>query len=159
MTNLDCLVVAQPYASLIANGHKRWEFRSYEAKHTGKIGIAASHTMPWQTKSFDLNRISVGLPRGVVLATAELVDTFYVTSDDLKNNITEPSEITLIGQKLKTYGEPIGEPIEDVKIAIANKSWSSYAWVLENVQPLELPIMYVRSNTSTRTTWVKVEVP
>ena len=80
MTNLRCLVVAQPYASLIASGHKRWEFRAYEAKYSGRIGIAASHTTPWRTRNFDLNRISVGLPRGVVLATADLIDTFFVTS-------------------------------------------------------------------------------
>src|SRR2546425_522823 len=63
---LDCLIVQQPYASLIASGFKRWEFRGYETKKTGEIGIAASNSQPLQTKNLELNRIRYLLPTGVV---------------------------------------------------------------------------------------------
>ena len=157
MMSLQCLIVAQPYASLIASGHKRWEFRSYEPKQSGRIGIAASNTMPWQTKNMSLNRISSHLPRGVVLATADLVNSFFVTSEDLKKKITPPVEIILERQKIITYAEPIGEPLEDVKGAIASKNWNSYAWVLESVRLLDSPIPFQRN--STRSTWITVDIP
>lgn len=157
MTRLQCLVVAQPYASLITGGHKRWEFRSYEPKQTGTIGIAASNTPPWRTRNLDLNSIASRLPRGVVLGTADLVTAFFVTSEDLKKKITSPVEITLEGQRIVTYSEPIGEPIEDVNGAIASKNWNSFAWILENVRPLDSPIPFQRNGT--RSTWVTADIP
>jgi hypothetical protein len=157
MTTLECLVVAQPYASLIAVGHKRWEFRSYDSKKSGRIGIAASNTAPWPTRNLELNRISSLLPRGVVLATAELVTSFFVTSEDLKKKVTPPVEIDLKGHKIITYGEPIGEPVEDVNGAIADRNWRSFAWLFENVKTLDPLIPFVR--TGARSTWATVEVP
>jgi hypothetical protein len=156
MTTLNCLIVAQPYASLIAQGYKRWEFRNYSSKVTGKIGIAASNGKPWSTRNFRLNRIAPFLPRGAVLATAELTTSLYVTSADLQKKTTEPVEIDLKGHKIKTYGEPIGEPLEDVNNAIAARNWRSYAWVLKDVELLEKPIPFIRSG---RSTWVTVEIP
>lgn len=156
MTTLDCLIVAQPYASLIAVGHKRWEFRRYETKKSGKIGIAASNGAPWPTRNLELNRIAPYLPRGVVLATAEMVTSLYVTSADLKKKTTPPFEINLEDHKIVTYGEPIGEPLEDVNRAIADNDWRSYAWILKNVKLLERPIPFVRSG---RSTWVTVDIP
>ena len=146
----------QPYASLIAVGFKRWEFRSYETKKAGEIGIAASNAEPLLTKNDELNRIRYLLPSGVVLATAKLVTSFYLTADDLKQYLGEPVEVNLHGQVAKTLGEPIGEPIEDVKYASDNSKWNSFAWMLEDVKPLEKPVPFARDSQST---WISVEVP
>lgn len=156
MVLLQCLVVAQPYASLIANGYKRWEFRSYDSKRTGKIGIAASGAEPWPTKNVDLNKISYLLPRGVVIATAELVTSFFVTSEDLKKKITMPVQVELHGVHIATCGEPIGEPLEDVNAAIADRNWRSFAWFLEKVKPLDPPVPFERNG---RSTWITVDLP
>lgn len=156
MTRIPCLIVVQPYASLIVHGQKRWEFRTYDPKKTGKIGIAASNAPPWHTRNTALNRVSQSLPRGVVLGTADLVSSFFVTSDDLKKRITDPIEIMLQGQKITTYAEPIGEPIEDVDSAINAKSWNRFAWVLDNIQAMEHPILFQRMG---RSTWVDVDIP
>ena len=82
---MQCLIIRQPYASLIAFGKKRWEFRGYDTKKHGLIGIAASHNEPLQTLNEDLNEIAYVFPRGVVLALAELVTSFYVKNEDLKS--------------------------------------------------------------------------
>lgn len=152
--DLDCLIVRQPYASLIAYGLKRWEFRGYDTKKTGRIGLAASNTAPLETRSKELNSILHTLPLGVVLATAELSDSFFVTSSDLKKFISEPVVVNLHGHLVKTLGEPIGEPIEDVLAATANPRWESFCWLLENVNLLQNPIPFKRLS---RSTWVSVE--
>ena len=153
--NMDCLIVRQPYASLIAFGFKRWEFRSYDTKKTGEIGIAASKAQPFETKNLELNRISHLLPRGVVLATAELVTSFFAASNDLKQFISEPVTANINGYSIKTLGEPIGEPVEDVTAAASNPRWQSFSWLLGNVKPLKTPIPFEQTSQST---WVSVNM-
>jgi len=155
MVATQCLVVVQPYASLIAFGCKRWEFRSYESKKMGKIGIAASNVGPWPTRNLELNKISYLFPRGVVLATAHLVASFFVTSEDLKKKLTSPVQINLHGYSIVTCGEPIGEPLEDINKAAADRNWHSFAWVLEDVKPLKRPVSFERDG---RSTWVTVDI-
>jgi hypothetical protein len=151
MPQLECLIVRQPYASLIASGYKRWEFRSYDTKKDGTIGIAASNTDPLRTKNNDLNRIIHLLPRGVVLATAKLATSFFVTSEDLKQFIGEPKKVVLSGNEIMTLGEPLGEPIEDVTAAVKNTQWQSFCWLLEDVKPLSKSIPFERDSQSTFT--------
>lgn len=156
MAELDCLIVRQPYTSLIAFGKKRWEFRSYPTKKSGKIGIASSPYEPWQTVSPELNKVSHLFSRGVILATANLVTSFYVTASDLKRNITGPVQVKIHGKIINTCDKPIGEPIEDVNNAIQKKGWESFAWLLEDVKVLNKPRPFKK--TSPKSTWVRVEM-
>src|SRR5437764_490987 len=98
---MQCLIVRQPYASLIAFGKKRWEFRNREIKKRGLVGIAASPNEPYRTWSDELNRVAPLFPRGVVLATAEMITSFYITGQDLKAVLTEPIEVMLHGNSEK----------------------------------------------------------
>ena len=147
---LSCLLIQQPYASLIAFGKKRWEFRSYETKKRGIIGIAASPSSVLSTKNASLNSVSHLFPRGVLLATANLVNCFYVTSADLRRVMTEPVEVNIHGHDLLTLDCPIGEPKEDVERAANSKYWESYVWELDEVKPLSNPI---NVNKRSRSTW------
>lgn len=154
---LDCLVVRQPYASLIALGHKRWEFRKYDSRKRGiTIGIAASPNNPLTTQNIVLNRFKNKFPRGVVLATGRLVTSFFITSADLKAKMTDPVFTNIHGLDLPTLQEPIGEPLEDVSNAIKDPGWQQYAWLIDNVKPLKEPIPLPKLQ---RSTWIKVEVP
>lgn len=153
MSELDCLIVRQPYASLIAFGKKRWEFRRYDTKKRGPIGIVASQGEPWVTFSSELNKILYLMPRGVVLATAELATSFFVTNKDLESNRGKPVMVKLHGNEIITLNEPIGEPPEDVDRAIENQEWESFVWLLESVKPLRSPVTIDRKPGST---WTKV---
>ena len=153
--SLNCLLVQQPYASLIVFGKKRWEFRSYETRKRGRIGIAASPSSVLTTKSKSLNAVSHSFPRGVVLGTANLVNCFYVTAADLKKAMTEPVTIHLHGHEFLTLDCPIGEPIEDVKEAVNSNYWESYAWQLEDIKQLPNQINIVRRS---RSTWILAEL-
>ena len=156
MRTLSCLIVRQPYASLIAFGKKRWEFRSYPTKKEGIIGIASSPSEKLRTLDPELNRVSGLFPRGVVLATANLVTSFYVTASDLESKKTNPIPVKLHRAIVHTCDEPLGEPIIDVDNAIKNKGWESFAWLLEDVRVLEDPVPFNR--TASRSTWVAVDI-
>ena len=134
---MQCLIIQQPYASLITFGHKKWEFRSYDTKPKPMIGIAASPSNYLSTYSEELNRAKYSFPRGVVLGTAELVTSFLLTNKNLAKLISQPVNITLHGKTVQTLPEPLGEPIEDVKRASANPNWKSYVWQLDNIKPLK----------------------
>jgi len=153
---MQCLIIQQPYASLIAFGHKRWEFRSYETKPKAVIGIAASPSSILGTHNDQLNLAARTFPRGVILATAELVTSFYITNKDLAGLISDTVEVNIHGNKLRTLPEPIGEPIEDVKLAATNPNWSSYAWQLDKIKILKEPVPFQKISQST---WVNVEIP
>jgi len=156
MPSVSCLLVQQPYASLIVFGRKRWEFRSYEAKRRGCIGIAASPSSVLMTKDFALNKISGMFPRGVVIGTANLVNCFYVTRNDLLKQDHTTVRLTIHGNEITTLDAPIGEPERDVTEAAESSSWGSFAWELENIKPLNAPIPFVKQS---RSTWFSVELP
>lgn len=153
---LDCLIVQQPYASLISFGKKRWEFRSYDTNRRGIIGIAASPSPVFRVVSWDLNKIAGLMPRGVVLSVVDIDNSFFVTGEDLKGNLSSEVEVNLHGHKTVTLDEPIGEPREDVERAIQSATWESYVWLMKNVRPLKKPIPFVRTS---RSTWVTIEIP
>ena len=153
---LDCLIIQQPYASLIAYGKKKWEFRNYDTKKSGLIGIAASPSQNLSTLNPNLNAAVTHFPKGVILATAELAGSFFVTSSDLELVCTDPIKLSIHGHEFLLYDEPLGEPIEDVQHAIGKNNWKSHAWLLENIMPLNEPISFTRQGQST---WTKVDVP
>ena len=154
MTLLSCLLIQQPYASLIAFGRKRWEFRSYEIKKRGTIGIAASPSSVLSTLSPSLNQVSHLFPRGSLLATAKVVNCFYATGADLKKVMTASVTLSIHGQEVTTLDSPIGEPEEDVEAAANSSTWESFVWELEDVNPVPSPIPVEKKS---RSTWVSVD--
>jgi hypothetical protein len=154
MTTLSCLLIQQPYASLIAFGRKRWEFRSYEIKKRGTIGIAASPSSVLSTLNPSLNQVSHLFPRGSLLATAKIVNCFYATGSDLKKAMSAPVILSIHGQEVTTLDSPIGEPKEDVEAAANSSTWESYVWELEGVTPVPNP---VRIEKKSRSTWVSID--
>lgn len=153
---MDCLLVRQPYASLIAYGVKRWEYRTYNCAKRGLICIGSSRGEPLKTGDPFLNSISDYFPRGFVLAVGVLVDSRPVTGEDLKRAFKGEKTVRLDGHNVVTAAEPLGEPKYDIHAAIKDKSWNRYAWVLENVSPLKTitPI----ANTLSGSSWTKVEL-
>jgi hypothetical protein len=95
------------------------------------------------------------LPRGVLLATANLVNCFYATGADLKKAVTDSITVNIHGHEILTLDSPIGEPKEDVEEATSSNHWESYVWELDKVEPLLNPIPIVKESHST---WVLVDL-
>lgn len=153
---LDCLIIRQPFASLIAYGPKRWEFRSYNSRKRGPICIASSKGPPLKTTSEELNEASKTFPRGFVLATAILKDSFLANRKNLSTVLTEEKTVCLHKCNLKVAAEPLGEPLKDILTSISDRKWQMYVWRLSNVTPLRKPFVLTGTHVST---WGKVELP
>ena len=112
---MKVLTVKQPYASLIANKYKKYEFRSWKTKYRGELYIHAG-------KGIDKNRINIfsdyniEYPSGYIIAKANLVDCILV--DDKMDE-----ELRKINPKVYSTNH-VGY----------------YAWKLENIEILKEPI-------------------
>jgi len=156
LKELDCLIVRQPYASLIAYGSKRWEFRNHKCQKRGTICIASSRGTPLNTGDSFLNSISKKFPRGFALAVAALKDSYVVTSQDLKEVFKGRETVRIDGYNIETAAKPLGEPVYDIQRAIKDQGWKRHAWILEDVTSLKtiIPLQNLKSGS----TWTKVEL-
>ena len=144
---MKAITILQPWASLIACGAKKIETRGWATKYRGPIAIHAGKSTtlsPWSgefsTKTRDAivsmlwpeardNRyVSITdsweeLPRGKVIAVADLVDCVQVVGfDDFANApILDRKEWLLQNANEVAFG--------DYRVG-------RYAWLLENVRPI-----------------------
>lgn len=121
---MKALSLTQPWATLVAIGTKRIETRSWQTSFRGRIYIHAAKKFPrWaqdlaqETQPFAdvLNRPNEELPRGALVAIANLV-SIYRTETDI---MMDPQE--------RAFGD---------------YTPGRFAWVLEDVEPLQHPIPY-----------------
>lgn len=76
---MKAITITQPWATLIALGHKRIETRSWVTNYRGPIAIHAAKGFPVSARRFaeierSIGRVPASLPCGAVVATARLVD-------------------------------------------------------------------------------------
>lgn len=109
---MKAVTVKQPYASLIRDGIKKYEFRNLNTSYRGQIFIHASK----QDNPIAMiihEHLDLDYPRSKVIAVANLVDCLEF-NDDLRERLISENQI--------------------------NYSYSTcshkYAWVLEDVKPI-----------------------
>lgn len=126
---MKAITLIQPWASLVAIGAKEYETRSWTTNYRGPIAIHASKgfpkacqelcdTEPFRSilrRAWGTGNWEDALPRGMVIATAQLVD------------------IRLIGSALRTHILVSGKPSE---LEFGDYTTGRYAWRLADVQPL-----------------------
>ena len=119
---MKVLSLTEPYATLIKNGIKTIETRSWKTNYRGKLYIHASSTkIPKTFKEnkelmslVDINKLNYGN----IICSCELIDCIQMTDDfvsDIKNN------------KMLEYITGI-------------YSKGRYAWILSNIEILDNPI-------------------
>lgn len=128
---MRAITLRQPWASLIGRG-KSNETRSWRTSHRGPLAIHAAKTFPIEAMRFCLNPrvaetlapLRMGdiplekcLPRGAVVAVAELVDCFQI-----------PSLV------------PHGLRLSDNERVFGAYAPGRWVWVLENVRFVDPPI-------------------
>ena len=110
---MKVLTIKQPWASLIIDGYKIYEFRSWKTNYRGKIGIHAGLSSENINDFKDYNLI---YKKGFIIGEATIVDCILVDekfNNDLKKIDPKVYKHNLVGQ---------------------------YAWKLENVVKYEEPI-------------------
>lgn len=113
---MKVLTIKEPWASLIIEGYKNYEFRSWKTNYRGKILIHAGLNIEKNNlvkfKDYDIN-----IQKGKIIGEAMLTDCVKVTEDFQKE---------LLKKDKIVYGQ------SDHAI--------DYAWKLENVIKYEEPI-------------------
>ena len=113
---MKALTIKEPWASLIINGYKKYEFRSWKTHYRGKILI---HTGQKIEKKMlpRFQKYNVKYTEGAIIGEAELVDCILV-DENFQN-------------KLRKIDETIYARSNHIE---------KYAWKLENVKKYDKPI-------------------
>jgi len=107
---MKVLTIREPWASLIVNGYKEYEFRSWKTNYRGKILIHAG--LKLDTKDIKrFKKYNLEYQKGVIIGEADLVDCILVDRK-FKRNLRK---INPIVYKRSNYDE-------------------TYAWKLENIK-------------------------
>ncbi len=113
---MKVITIKQPFATLIAEGLKRYEFRTWKTKYRGDILIHAGKSVDKKAmKKF----ASLGLsyPTGCILAKAHLSDCVLV-DNQLRRDLEQENRLVYSGL------------IEDL-------DWSGYGFLMDNVCKIE----------------------
>lgn len=112
---MKALTIKQPYASLIVNGYKEYEFRTWKTNYRGKLLIHAGLTL----EPLLLNKIesyNIEYTKGAIIGEVELTDCILVDET--------------LDKKLRKLNPNI----------YANDHVNMYAWKLENIKKYDKPI-------------------
>lgn len=114
--NMKVLTIKEPWATLIIDGYKKYEFRSWKTNYRGKILIHAGLTLEKDNfKRFKDYNLDVS--KGEIIGEAELVDCILVD-------------------------EKFNQELLNIDPIVYGKSnhIMTYAWKLENVKKYETKI-------------------
>lgn len=108
---MKVLTLKQPWATLVAEGIKRYEFRSWKTNYRGKILIHAGSGIDKEAmKKFA--GLNLTFPSKKILAEVEIVDCLFL-DDELNKKI-----------------------ISENNIAYGNKKREGYAWMLDDIKKI-----------------------
>lgn len=108
---LKVLTLRQPWATLVSEGIKRYEFRSWETKYRGKVLIHAGAGIDKEDMKKYKN-VNLEFPSKKILAVVEIEDCLEL-DEELNNKI-----------------------ISENNIAYGNKVRTGYAWKLNNIKKI-----------------------
>ena len=112
---MKVLTVKQPFASLIANGYKTYEFRSWKTKYRGELYIHAGKGV--DKKCMDMVKdYNLDYPSGYIIAKVNLTDCILV-DDEFNEKLNKDNP--------KVY---------------THDYTGYYAWCLEDIKILNNPI-------------------
>lgn len=108
---MKVLTLKQPWATLVAEGIKKYEFRSWKTKYRGKLLIHAGSGI--DKKELDkYKNLGYEFPKSKIIACVDLVDCLELDENLNKQIIAEDN------------------------IAHGSKIRTGYAWKLENVKKI-----------------------
>ena len=114
---MKVITVKQPFATLIAEGLKEYEFRTWRTKFRGDILIHAGKGI--DKKAMErYKHLNLDYPSGKIIAKATITDCLYV-DDNLKEELQEKDPVVYYG------------------ILQKESNWDGYGFKLENIEKIE----------------------
>ena len=112
---MKVLTIKQPFASLIAEGYKEYEFRTWKTKYRGPLLIHAGLGVDKESmKRYE--KLNLNYPKGKIIAKVNLTDCIEV-DNNLKSKLKEKNYLVYQGA--------------------INSNKKEYALKLENVEKIE----------------------
>ena len=110
---MKVITVKQPFASLIAEGIKEYEFRTWKTKYRGEILIHAGKGIDKKAmKKFE--KYNLDYPSGCIIAKANLVDCVEI-NDETRQILDQKDSLVYSSIIKHTEWEGYGFKMEDVK--------------------------------------------
>ena len=111
MLYMKALTVKEPWASLIINGYKEYEFRSWKTNYRGRILIHAGLTLEEDaSKNFKDYNLNYG--KGEIIGEATLIDCILVT-DKLEEDLYKLNPLVYAKSK---HSRVYAWKLEDIKV-------------------------------------------
>ena len=115
---MKALTIKQPWATLIMQGDKRFEFRSWQTKYRGELLIHAGKSVDKEAIKRLEKYLPENLPLGKILGKVRLVDCIKMSPEFKEMLLKENNEIYTKSSFQENYGwqvtdiEVFEEPIE-----------------------------------------------
>lgn len=145
ITTMKAITIWQPWASLKACGAKEFETRGWKTKYRGPIAIHAavlfnnSFPKEFSDASHEALRKNLPgftymyeLPRGAIIATAELIGCWEI--DSIQEMDGAPWETGYWGDRQIWYD------VSEQELLFGDWTPGRYAWEFANMRMLETPI-------------------
>lgn len=107
--NMKVLTIREPWASLIINGYKKYEFRSWKTNYRGKLLIHAGKAID-KNMLYIANKYNVKINPGNILGEVEITDCIKV-DDEFNNYLKKDNSLVYHG----VYKDSYAWKIENVK--------------------------------------------
>lgn len=117
---MKVITVKQPFATLIAEGLKEYEFRTWKTKHRGDILIHAGKGIDKKAmKRYE--HLNLDYPSGCIIAKVTITDCIFI-DDNMKKVLKDKNPLVYYG-------------------IINDDNWKGYGFKLENVEKVKpIPI-------------------
>ena len=102
--NMKVLTIKQPWATLIIQGDKRFEFRSWKTKYRGELLIHAGKGIDKEAAKRLEKYLPKELPIGKILGKGTLVHCIKMSPDFKEKLLKENSEIYTKSSFQENYG-------------------------------------------------------
>ncbi len=109
---MKVLTIKQPWATLIMQGYKRFEFRSWQTKYRGDLLIHAGKGIDKEAMKRLAKYLPEKLSRGEILGKVTLVDCIKMTTEFKGMLLKENADI----YTKSSFSENYGWQLEDVEV-------------------------------------------
>ena len=121
---MKVLTIKQPWATLICEGYKEYEFRTWKTKMRGEFLIHAGKSVDKEAMQ-RFKHLNLEYPKGKIIAKAKLTDCVEVTEEFAKKMYQKDKLV------YKTIAKSYG--IDNLE----KNDWKGYAFKLEDVKKIK----------------------
>lgn len=110
---MKVITIKQPFATLIAEGLKEYEFRTWKTKYRGEILIHAGKSVDKKAMQ-KFKCYNFEYPIGCIIAKAKITDCVYIDSD-MRKMLDDKNSLVYSGVTKDIDWRGYGFKLEDVK--------------------------------------------